>query len=209
MTNYDVFNGDADGICALQQLRLANPIDSKLITGVKRDINLLKKISASKDDQVTVLDISLDKNRESLLHVLSAGAKVQYFDHHFAGDIPEDRNLQVFIDTAADTCTSLIVNAHLNNANSAWAVVGAYGDNFDKSAEAVAQKLTYSSEDLLKLKKLGICINYNGYGATIEDLYFPPDELFKALNPYSDPLDFINGSETFEKTQYRLSTGHG
>jgi hypothetical protein len=35
---YDVFNGDADGICALVQLRLAKPIQSNLITGVKRDI---------------------------------------------------------------------------------------------------------------------------------------------------------------------------
>ncbi len=30
--NYDIFNGDADGIIALLQLRLADPIDSQLIT---------------------------------------------------------------------------------------------------------------------------------------------------------------------------------
>ena len=30
--NYDVFNGDADGICALIQLRLAEPIKSTLVT---------------------------------------------------------------------------------------------------------------------------------------------------------------------------------
>ena len=40
MARYDVFNGDADGICALLQLRLAAPADSTLITGVKRDIDL-------------------------------------------------------------------------------------------------------------------------------------------------------------------------
>ena len=44
MANYDVFNGDADGICALQQLRLNDPIESKLITGVKRDIQLLDHV---------------------------------------------------------------------------------------------------------------------------------------------------------------------
>ena len=45
MARYDVFNGDADGICALLQLRLAAPADSTLITGVKRDIDLLKPVS--------------------------------------------------------------------------------------------------------------------------------------------------------------------
>ena len=34
--HFDVFNGDADGICALLQLRQTFP-DSKLVTGVKRD----------------------------------------------------------------------------------------------------------------------------------------------------------------------------
>jgi len=39
MKYIDVFNGDADGICALHQLRLAEPVESTLVTGVKRDIN--------------------------------------------------------------------------------------------------------------------------------------------------------------------------
>ena len=42
----DVFNGDADGICALHQLRLAAPADSELVTGVKRDIALLERVAA-------------------------------------------------------------------------------------------------------------------------------------------------------------------
>jgi hypothetical protein len=40
---YNVFNGDADGICSLVQLRLSIPKNSKLINGLKRDISLLKK----------------------------------------------------------------------------------------------------------------------------------------------------------------------
>jgi hypothetical protein len=47
MSTYDVFNGDADGICALIQLRLAEPKESILITGVKRDIKLAKQVPAS------------------------------------------------------------------------------------------------------------------------------------------------------------------
>ena len=41
--NYDIFNGDADGIIALLQLRLADPIGAELVTGVKRDIKLVEK----------------------------------------------------------------------------------------------------------------------------------------------------------------------
>jgi len=66
MAYIDCFNGDADGICALTQLRLAEPLESTLITGVKRDINLLARVEASAGDRITALDISLDKNRAGL-----------------------------------------------------------------------------------------------------------------------------------------------
>ena len=58
MKCYDVFNGDADGIISLVQLRLAEPRDAKLITGRKRDIKLLSRLDVKQGDQVTVLDIS-------------------------------------------------------------------------------------------------------------------------------------------------------
>ena len=48
MAYIDVFNGDADGLCALHQLRLADPQNSTLITGVKRDIDLVKQVQAIK-----------------------------------------------------------------------------------------------------------------------------------------------------------------
>ena len=66
MAYFDIFNGDADGICALHQLRLVEPRESVLITGVKRDIALLKQVDARQGDQVTVLDVSLDKNRDEI-----------------------------------------------------------------------------------------------------------------------------------------------
>ena len=47
MKNFDVFNDDADGLCALTQLRNAQPLEAELVTGVKRDINLLKHICNS------------------------------------------------------------------------------------------------------------------------------------------------------------------
>ena len=55
----DVFNGDADGICALHQLRLVDPRpDARLVTGVKRDIHLLQKLAGIRKAQITVLDVS-------------------------------------------------------------------------------------------------------------------------------------------------------
>ena len=35
MAFYDIFNGDADGICALHQLRLQDPRPTQLVTGAK------------------------------------------------------------------------------------------------------------------------------------------------------------------------------
>lgn len=100
MTNYDIFNGDADGICALLQLRLAEPRDAQLVTGVKRDINLLSQVQAEQGDRLTVLDISLDKNRDDLRRVLKAGAEVFYVDHHFAGEVPASASLKSMINEA-------------------------------------------------------------------------------------------------------------
>ena len=39
MTNFEVFNGDADGLCALTQLGNAQPREAQLNAGVKCDIN--------------------------------------------------------------------------------------------------------------------------------------------------------------------------
>jgi oligoribonuclease NrnB/cAMP/cGMP phosphodiesterase (DHH superfamily) len=138
--NYiDVFNGDADGLCALQQLRLTHPAaNSILITGVKRDIELLSQVQAEAGDIITVLDIPLDKNREPLIALLDRGLQVSYFDHHFAGDIPAQPNLDKHINLNAEMCTSALVNESLNGQFTIWAVVGAYGDNLATLAEQIA-----------------------------------------------------------------------
>lgn len=197
MAYYDVFNGDADGICALQQLRLAAPIESRLVTGVKRDISLLKRVEAGKGDEVTVLDISLDKNRDGLSNILKKGARVRYFDHHFAGEIPDHPALTAQIDTRPDVCTSLLVDQYLGGEYRRWAVVGSFGDNLDESASKAAESLGLTDQALAKLRDLGIYINYNAYGASIEDLFFPPNELFRRLNVHEDPFRFIAEDETF------------
>lgn len=204
---FDVFNGDADGLCALQQFRLAFPGESQLVTGVKRDIALLKKVQVSVGDEVNVFDVSLDKNREPLAAMLSQGAEVKYFDHHFAGDIPEATNLNVHIDTAANTCTSLIVNQFIAGKYAAWAVVGAFGDNFDDSARQAAAGLGLNDEQLGLLRELGNYLNYNGYGAAVEDLHFAPDELSRRMAGYEDPLQFIEQEADVFETLRQGSIG--
>ena len=73
---------------ALQQLRLAAPQDAILVTGIKRDVSLLRQVPCAPHIRVTVLDISLDQNRQPLLALLHAGAQLTYFDHHHAGELP-------------------------------------------------------------------------------------------------------------------------
>ena len=189
--DYDLFNGDADGICSLIQLRLAEPRDSVLVTGVKRDIKLLNQIAPKGGDRVTVLDVSMEKNQAGLAHALEAGASVFYADHHRSGDIPEHPALSAHINTAATTCTALIVNQLLEGKFQDWAIVAAFGDNITQVAETLADQAGYGSEQKLELRKLGVAMNYNGYGASVEDLFYHPAELYKLAADFQSPFDFI------------------
>ena len=205
MADYDVFNGDADGIAALIQLRCAEPREAALVTGVKRDIELLRQVQARPGDRITALDISLDKNRPALSAALEAGAEVFYCDHHFAGDIPASPRLTALINPAPDVCTSILINGHLKGAFPEWAVVGAFGDNLSASAEAIAKPLALSAAQLKQLKTLGTCINYNGYGASLDDLHFAPAELYRRAGAHPSPFAFMREErETFQ----RLVAGH-
>ncbi len=195
---YDVFNGDADGICALHQLRLDAPRASVLVTGVKRDIALLERVDAQAGDAVTVLDISLARNAAPLQRLLARGAACRYFDHHFAGDIPAHPNLETFIDTAPDVCTSLLVDRHLDGRQRIWAVVAAFGDNLDAAARKSAAALNLNEAQLAQLQELGASINYNAYGDSVEDLYYEPADLYETLAGYADPFKFISSEPVFD-----------
>lgn len=201
MRFYDIFNGDADGICALQQLRLAEPRDAELVTGVKRDNKLLARVNPRAGDVLTVLDIALDENRSDLLRALNAGASCRYFDHHFAGAVPDHPLLEAHIDTSASTCTSLIVDRHLLGAHRAWAVVAAFGDNLAEAARAAAKGLALCDDELKTLRALGECLNYNAYGETLEDLNFHPAELYRRLHACRDPLEFAAQGPEFPALQ--------
>jgi single-stranded DNA-specific DHH superfamily exonuclease len=162
-------------------------------------------VDAGRDSLITVLDVSLDKNREGLDRVLANGARVFYCDHHFAGDIPENDNFQALINPAPDVCTSLLINKHLNGAYLAWAVVGTYGDNLKNSARAIAKPLAIDEGQLKLLENLGTYMNYNGYGSDLGDLHFKPADLYRLISTYSDPLDFIVDDREHFQT---LETGY-
>ncbi len=198
MRFYDIFNGDADGICALHQLRLAEPRDAELVTGVKRDIELLARVEPGPGDEVTVLDVSLETNRKHLIRMLEAGVRCRYFDHHFAGAVPSHPLLDAHIDTAPSVCTSLIVDRYLHGKHRAWAVVAAFGDNLPESAFGAAAGLHLPAHDLELLRELGECLNYNAYGESVEDLHFHPAALYRRLRDYADPLVFAARAPEFD-----------
>jgi len=189
MANFDVFNGDADGIISLVQLRRAEPRAAELVTGRKRDIKLLDRVNASQGDNVTVLDVSMRTNGDDLHRILKAGADVFYADHHNAGDIPQYPNLTAMIDTSPEMCTAMLIDKHLKGAYRAWAVTAAFGDNFRQLAirEAKGRDLPFE-----KLERLGMLVNYNGYGAGVEDLHFHPADLYRHLAGFDTPMEFLS-----------------
>ncbi len=202
--NYDIFNGDADGLCALHQMRLAQPEAATLVTGVKRDIGLLARVDARAGDEILVLDIAVEKNAAALAAALDKGARVRWFDHHHPGELPEHPNLQATIDTSAEVCTSLLVDRHLDGAHRIWAVVAAFGDNLHGAARRAAEPLGLPQAQLESLRELGECLNYNGYGDSLEDLHFHPADLYRALHAYADPFAFMHEAAEF----HTLRTGY-
>tara|TARA_Y100000588_G_scaffold65221_1_gene65092 strand:+ start:7449 stop:8411 length:963 start_codon:yes stop_codon:yes gene_type:complete len=188
--HYDVFNGDADGIIALLQLRKAVPKSSKLITGVKRDIKLLQQVAQQSDvSGCTILDISMEKNIDALYDLIEREIPLFYCDHHRTGEVPQADCFTALINLDANTCTSLLINQHLSGRYADWAIVGAYGDNMFANAERLADSIGFNPDERAFLKELGILINFNGYGASVDDLHIGPNELFKKLMQYQSPFD--------------------
>ncbi|NQZ54169.1 MAG: DHH family phosphoesterase [Piscirickettsiaceae bacterium] len=195
MQYIDVFNGDADGICALIQLRRNEPRQSRLVTGIKRDINLLKQVEDGSDSQIIVLDISFEKNNDDVQRLLQQGAVIDYIDHHRIGDVISHANLTTDIDLSADMCTSLIVDKRLQGKYRAWAITAAFGDNLTDKAMQLGIESGFDQSQLTTLEALGTYINYNGYGANVDDLFFDPAQLYKKLVRYDSPFDFLQQDE--------------
>ena len=190
-TRFDVCNGDADGLCAAVQWRLHRPGTVRLVTGLKRDIALLGGVSAGPGDEVNVFDLSMLRNRADLLRLLGEGARVRYFDHHAAGEVPRHPQLEADIDETSAVCTSLLVDRHLGGACRAWALVGIYGDNMAAVADQLALDGGFEPGDCAGLHRLGMLINYNAYGEHERDVRIPPRLLYALMLRYRDPRDML------------------
>ena len=200
MHSIDVFNGDADGICALVQLRLHSPRpNARLVTGVKRDIRLLDRLIEVVNSEITVLDISLDRNREDLDRLLAAGNHVLYIDHHYSGPLPASSRLDARIDLSPLVCTALLVDRMLAGQYSSWAIAGAFGDNLDEIASTYAEENGFNAETIRSLHEVGLLLNYNGYGSSLNDLLAHPADLFAEALCFDDPLVFHRDSSLLQK----------
>lgn len=206
MTRFDVFNGDADGLCSLQQLRLADPQDSELVTGTKRENALLHRVAAQAGDQVTALDIAMPGNRDALRSLLARGVRVRYVDHHEPGEIPVHPLLETLIDTSPEVCTSVLADRLVGGRHRAWAVVGCFGDNLSGTAHRLADTIGLDPARRARWQTLGECLNYNAYGLTEDDLVYRPAQLYRALARHADPDRFIADEPHFDRLRQARST---
>ena len=148
---------------------------------------------------LTVLDISFHANREHLLQLLKQGNTVHYFDHHFAGGIPEFSLFHPHIDTSPAVCTSILVDRFLAGKYRLWAIVASFGDNLHSPAHGLADTLKLGHEETEELRELGELINCKAYGESVEDLHYSPEALYRVLQPYSDQFDFFHAAGELDR----------
>ena len=191
MRRFDVCNGDADGLCAVVQWRLAHPAEAALITGLKREIALLQQVDAAAGDEVLVCDLSMQRNLQPLRQLLARGVQVQYFDHHKVDDIPQHPGLQAHIDFDPRVCTSLLMDRRLGGRFRAWALVGAYGDNLTAVADGLAEQMGLDAAVRRQLRLLGEAINYNAYGDAPGDQHISPQRLYALMQRYAQPQQLL------------------
>ena len=180
------FNGDADGICSMVQWGLVHGVEGNSVTGVKRDIELLANIIPESGDEIICMDISLARNHSRARELCDRGFKITWFDHHLAGEPIE--GLDAHIDTSSNVCTAKIVENFLG-VKSEWAEVALHGDGLS----------VHSSRP--DFKELGELLNYNGYGADLDDLHFHPDKLMRLCLESKTPEKFLQtpAFETLKK----------
>ncbi|MFT7115272.1 MAG: hypothetical protein ACI9I0_000476 [Rhodoferax sp.] len=111
-------------------------------------------------------DLSMQRNNQRLMRLLPDGVSVHYFDHHKVDQGTVHPMLDVHIDVASDSCTSLLTDRYLHGEFRGWAIVGIFGDNLTTVAEGLAIALGLSFEDRRRLQPLGESTNYNAYGAS-------------------------------------------
>src|SRR5512134_525081 len=191
LRRFDVCNGDADGLCAVLQWRLHDPAPATLVTGLKREIDLLRRVPCGQADEVLVCDLSVARNLAPLRRLLDAGTRVRYFDHHIAAEVPIHDKFEAHLDADPQTCSSLLVDRWLGGRFHMWALVGAFGDALTALAHRRAAAAGLDGERRAALQRLGEAINYNAYGEDLSDVRIAPAELYRVMARHADPFEMI------------------
>lgn len=199
---YDFFNGDADGMISLHQYRMFTPKNTIKHTGIKRDIDLLRYAVTLKKSRLNVFDLSLKANEQYVRRAIANDNDLVWFDHHTPGELESHDRISCHIDTNPNTCTSWIVDKHLDGLYRPWTVAAAYGDNLHQLAVDINPN--FAATELQTLQTLGETLNYSGYGNSEADLVSHPLETFRDMCKYMNPFDYVRRSTLFGtiKAQY-------
>ncbi len=187
----DVCNCDADGLCSILQWRLHEPKESTILALMDAEASLVGRVHTRPGDEFLMCDIPIEPNRSTLLQLLQAGARVQYFNHYVTDEIPYHPGLRATIDACKQTSTSLTVDRLLGGKFRKWAVVGAYGKRTTYAAESLALEMGIGSDTRARLRELGKLISYNACATHERNACIPPSQLYERLSQYRDPLEFL------------------
>lgn len=200
-----LFNGDADGIISQHIAGLSGIRPDARITGLKREIALLQRVSGDDGQDLYVFDISLDSNRPALERLLeNPTIRIFWYDHHEAGAIPTRPNLKTRIQNTRGTCTALLAHAAFPGADPRWAAMAAYGDNLPQAAAALLAPLGLGAGALETLREAGELVNYNAHGETPADVLFHPLEVAERMGAYRDPMAFLGESGLIEPLRRQM-----
>lgn len=211
------FNGDADGIISQQLALLAGISPTQRLTGLKRDLRLLRTLRhpmssdiADRPLDLYVFDINLRDSRDDLYRLLqNPTTNVRWYDHHEPGDIPDSPRLRTRIATTRTACTGLLVHADLiaqgRGQDPRWAAIAAWGDNLPEGAEALLAPLNLSPAAREALREAGELLNYNAYGETPDDVLYQPRDVAERMAEFDDPEVFIRESGLIEPLRQQFA----
>ena len=207
MIHYDIFNGDADGIVSLHQYRMHFPVTRvELVTGVKRDVELLRHMRLVKHSRLTVFDISHKTNEAHVQGILSNNNRIVWFDHHDAGMVYPNNMFRLTFDTSPTVCTNMLVDSYVDGLYRPWTIVGAFGDNLHEQAAELNPG--FDDMKMCHLKEIGETLNYNGYGNKESDLTVHPKDVYLDLSKYDSPFDYRRKSDVYDKIHHQKCMDH-
>jgi hypothetical protein len=189
---YDVFNGDADGICALLQLRLQDDERARrrLVTGVKRDIRLLEKIQVRpRDRDHGARYLARFEPRRPRAGAGGRRAEVTLVRSPLRRRDPGARGCwpsSILRPGCARACWWTATLA----ARSTPGPSSAPSATTSKRRPAASREADFDAGQAKRCCALGEALNHNAYGESVADLRYPPAELYRhaeAVSPARSP----------------------